>query len=80
MNKSLEMRIDDRFVRNGSPLYFPSNAFELFSFVIEGRSFALGAQPGVGGRFVSDEQVTGPKILVDARTLRDGWRPSGSRR
>jgi hypothetical protein len=38
-------------------LYLPQDTHEIFSFITEGRSLALGAQNGVGGAFRTLEEV-----------------------
>lgn len=52
---------EERFYYNGfvetRRLYFPQDTFEIFSYLIEGRSFALGAQSAVRGSFAEPLQV-----------------------
>jgi hypothetical protein len=38
-------------------LYFPTNTFEIFSYIIEGRCYAVGQQVNVGGVFDTNKQV-----------------------
>jgi len=38
-------------------LYFPTNTYELFAYGVPSWSFALGAQPNVGGAFKTASQV-----------------------
>jgi hypothetical protein len=38
-------------------LYFPSNTYEIFDKIIQSRSYALGMQPNVGGKFTVVRQV-----------------------
>jgi hypothetical protein len=38
-------------------LFFPANTYEIFSFCDEARSYALGAQTGVGGTFTTSKQI-----------------------
>ncbi len=38
-------------------LHFPTNTYELFSFCIEARCYALGAQSGVGGVFLTSDEI-----------------------
>jgi hypothetical protein len=55
----------DYYYRNLTELYFPNDTYELFSRVIQARSYALGAQPNVGGAFLTGtnyDQVSLPNV------------------
>jgi hypothetical protein len=41
----------------GTPLVFPTNTYEIFSYCDEARSEAIGAQPNLRGRFLTSGQV-----------------------
>lgn len=52
-------------VLGGTPIFFPTDTYEIFSYIIEARSYALGAQPNVGGPFQKNgtpQQVNLPDI------------------
>jgi hypothetical protein len=63
---SLSYDYDGEFRKYGDwILQFPQDTHELFSFCVEARCFALGAQGAVGGQFDSDAEVylEGPPFL-----------------
>jgi hypothetical protein len=45
------------FRRGSTELLWPADAFELFSFCVEARCYAVGAQTGLGGAFTTDGQI-----------------------
>jgi len=56
-------------------LYLPQDIFEIFPFIIEARSLALGAQANVGGVFRPNDEVdlrTGPLLFGDAHKGHSG--------
>jgi hypothetical protein len=45
------LSLNDQFYSGLTPLYFPQDTYRIFAYCDEARSFALGAQPNVGGAF-----------------------------
>ncbi|MGH7979275.1 MAG: hypothetical protein ACREE6_07860, partial [Limisphaerales bacterium] len=43
-------------------LYFPGDTYTIFSYVLQSQSYALGMQPGVGGVFSTNKQVSLPTV------------------
>ncbi len=43
-------------------LFFPANSYEIFNAITQSRSYALGAQPDVGGVFTIARQVSLPSV------------------